>query len=220
MSWTDAHAAVVVAFAAKYPCPGGEGESEAARDWTRKLAEQFAFSFPNEGWGHKSAGGGRPPSTDVIATHAPFIGYDVIGGQGRAGWTLNIHPGSEVLTGQEFIAVTPTDWLGTGSGAGPTKPPVTPPAAGLTAEEARLVRAELLELRLAVSFLTGQLREALPVIGKIHELAVQQENRREELAMHATNALIARTTTWPAELSGRMFGAKVTLTGRVGGNQE
>jgi hypothetical protein len=46
---------------------------------TRRVAEQFAASFPNEGWGQKSAGPGRPLSHDVIAmrTAGRLIGFRI-----------------------------------------------------------------------------------------------------------------------------------------------
>jgi hypothetical protein len=138
--WTGAHAEVLRRFVAKYPCPGGPGQDEAARDWTRKAAEQFAFEFAREGWGHKQADGGRPPSTDVIATRSPFVGYDLILSQGRADWSINYAPSPLPLDGQAFIAVTPTDWLG--SVPVPPDPPPVPTQPPTSDLEARVHELE------------------------------------------------------------------------------
>lgn len=77
-------------------------------------AEQFAFSFPGEGWGHKAAGGGRPPSTDVIARNmsSGLWGFDLILNQGTSGQSLIDRPGALNLAGQEFIPVTAKNHLG------------------------------------------------------------------------------------------------------------
>ena len=114
------------------------GQDEEARSWTRKAAEQFAYEFPSQGWGHKRADHGRPPSTDVIATRSPFIGYDLILGQGTAGWAINYQPSPLPLDGQVFIAVTPTDHLW-GLTPVPPQPPDPPlPPSDLEARVAKL----------------------------------------------------------------------------------
>jgi hypothetical protein len=141
--WTGAHAEVLRRFAAKFPCPGGVGQDEEARSWTRKAAEQFAYEFPSQGWGHKRADHGRPPSTDVIATRSPFIGYDLILGQGTAGWSINYQPSPLPLDGQVFIAVTPTDHLwGLVPPPEPPVPPDPPPSGDLAALERRVAALE------------------------------------------------------------------------------
>ena len=124
MTFESKHSALVEAFGARFGLPDYRSD-EAARAWTRQLAEQFAYSFPGEGWGTKSAGGGRPPSTDVLArlVGGRLWGYDVIPGQGSAGQTLDPRPGAMDLAGQLFIDVTPVNHLG----AVPIPPAVQPP---------------------------------------------------------------------------------------------
>lgn len=82
---------------------------------TRKIAEQFAFSFPNERWGQKSADGQRPVSVDVIArwVDALLIGYRVL---------PQLLTNGINLSGQMFRPVSPVDYLNTGEPA-PDKPP-------------------------------------------------------------------------------------------------
>jgi hypothetical protein len=111
-------------FHNKFGLPSLDGES--ARAWTMKLAEQFAFSFPDENWGTKSAGGGRPPSTDVIARNCcgGLWGYDVILSQGIAAQTLISQPHTLNLAGQVFISVSPRNHLGNNSSPPPPPPPV------------------------------------------------------------------------------------------------
>lgn len=107
--WTPAHQRTLDAYAAFAGLPHGDAD---ARQWTRALAEQFAFRFPSEGWGTKQADPGRPPSTDVICTRVPFVGYDVLIGQGTASQAVATQPAPINLAGQLFIAVEPFDHIG------------------------------------------------------------------------------------------------------------
>lgn len=122
--WTQAHVSVVEQFVRVRGVP--PLDDEGCRAWTRQVAEQLAWSFSSEGWGHKQASASRPPSTDVVATRAPFVGYDLITEQGRASQQVNYHPGTIPLDGQVFIAVNPTNHLG-GTPPGPPLPPVPIP---------------------------------------------------------------------------------------------
>lgn len=135
MSWNSAHQSVLETFAGLFPVPPAPNNDDACREWTRRVAEQFAFTFPGEGWGHKSAGNGRPPSTDVIATSSPFEGYDLINNQGAGNQSLNTRPGAIPLPGQVFITVTPTNHIG--SVVEPPPPPPPPPS-NLEARVAKL----------------------------------------------------------------------------------
>jgi hypothetical protein len=112
MIWTLIHQMVLEDYTEKVGMPALG--SEAAREWTFNLAEQFAFSFPNENWGTKRASPTRPPSTDVICIKSPFEGWDVIRNQGIPSQTLNNLVGhyGESLTGQVFIPVKPIDHIG------------------------------------------------------------------------------------------------------------
>lgn len=120
--WTPEHTAVLRRFAAFAGLPHSD---EDARAWTRQLAEQFAASFPREGWGTKQASLTRPRSTDVICTRSPFVGYDVIGNQGLPDQALILTPHPLDLTGQVFLPVNPVDHIGGQTPVplpGPTKP--------------------------------------------------------------------------------------------------
>jgi hypothetical protein len=115
---------------ARFPAP--VTQEVRMRDWTRLLAEQFAFSFPAEGWGCKSTSRGSTQSFDVMARQAGgrLWGYDLAfdGGSPRA--RLNTEPEAIDLAGQAFIPVTPVNHLGAAPPVTPpTPPPVTPPAA-------------------------------------------------------------------------------------------
>lgn len=101
-----------------------QASSTPNRDTVRRIAEQFAFSFPGEGWGHKSSSPAHPPSDNVMArqTAGPLVGYVVIPRQAN--------PLPIPLSGQHFIAVSPQNHLGVPN-PGPTPTPTpgpTPPA--------------------------------------------------------------------------------------------
>lgn len=117
--WNETHQIVLEKFAATFPPPR---EDAACRMWTGRLAEQFAFTFPTQGWGTKRADMGRPPSTDCICTLTPFIGYDVLLDQGLGTQTVAKYPGPLNLTGQIFLPVKATNHL-----ALVTVPPVVVP---------------------------------------------------------------------------------------------
>jgi hypothetical protein len=80
--------AKILEFVNKYPFP--KTNDEDAANWTHKLCEQLKFSFPNDGWGHKSAGSGRPHSADVIVLVNPFWGWDIISSAGSPDAKLNL----------------------------------------------------------------------------------------------------------------------------------
>ena len=92
-------------------------DSEAARQWTYKLGQQFALSFPAENWGTKQADGSRPQSTDCIArqTSNKLLGYDVLVSQGAPNQTINLHPEEMDISDQIFIPTPPQDWIGEGA---------------------------------------------------------------------------------------------------------
>jgi hypothetical protein len=109
MPWTQTHQSLLETYAATFGLPALD--STAARTWTWNLAEQFDYSFPNEGWGTKQADPGRPQSTDCICTENPFIGYDVIISQGAPDQHLAHMPDGIELTGQIYLPVNPVDHL-------------------------------------------------------------------------------------------------------------
>ena len=137
MSWTSAHQSLLETFASIFPIPPAPNNDEPCREWTRRAAEQFAFTFPTDGWGHKRADSGRPPSTDVIAEFSPFVGYDLILNQGaHSGQQLNPRPTALNLAGQVYIPVTPQNHIGMS-----VPPPVDPPPPN-TDLEARVAKLE------------------------------------------------------------------------------
>jgi hypothetical protein len=112
--WELRHSSLLGRFNVFSP-PGGGGSD---RMWLQQLAEQFAFSFPGEGWGLKSASPDRPVSGNVFArkTNGTFTGYQVV--------PVPVGPPPSFnLTGQHFISVTPTNHLGE-----PTTEPIPGPA--------------------------------------------------------------------------------------------
>lgn len=100
----------ILEFANKYPLP--TTGDEYASTWTHMLCQQLKFSFPNDGWGHKSAGPGRPHSKDCICLSSPFIGWDIIFSAGSPDAQLNVNAESIDLTGQIFEQVTAADFIG------------------------------------------------------------------------------------------------------------
>ncbi|HXG88756.1 MAG TPA: hypothetical protein VNJ02_10505 [Vicinamibacterales bacterium] len=86
---------------------------------TRRAAEQFAFSFPGEGWGMKSADPSRPASHDVLARqlNGSLVGYRIV--------PPARNPPLFNLTGQHFIPVAPVNHVGDVP-SGPSPVPVPP----------------------------------------------------------------------------------------------
>lgn len=115
-SLTEAQCNVVKAIDAKFPTLN-KGSDDQRREYALKVAQQFAFSFPAEGWGSKDAGGGRPQTKDVVARlrNGVLDGWELVAGATRS-VKCNDHI---TLDGQHFIQVDPHDWLG----AGETPPP-------------------------------------------------------------------------------------------------
>jgi hypothetical protein len=111
---------VIQEYANMYPLP--VNNEEGASNWTHALCQQLNFSFPSAGWGHKSAGPGRPHSKDVVCTMNPFIGWDVVLAAGGPNPTLQLNGDSIDLSGQIFEPVSPVDYLGS-----TPPPPPNPP---------------------------------------------------------------------------------------------
>lgn len=85
-----------------------------SRAWTLRLAEQFAFTFPGDGWGTKKAGPNNPQSTDAVARHLDgrLVAYDVVIAGGGPGASINYSPEELDISTQVFIPVTARDHLG------------------------------------------------------------------------------------------------------------
>lgn len=139
-------------FVAKYPFPKTNDEDSA--NWTHQLCQQLKYSFPNDGWGHKSAGPGRPHSADVICLSSPFIGWDIITSAGSPDAKLNLNGESIDLTGQIYEQVTATDYLGS------VNPPQPPPS-GTVDEKLNLIISKLDALDAKVTQYHGQEMDAI-----------------------------------------------------------
>ena len=126
MAFEARHSDLLARYAEHFGLP--PLHEDKAREWTFRLGQQFAFTFPGEGWGTKSAGGPRPQSTDVIArqTGGRLLGYDVVGNQGLPSQVLISNPGEMDITGQLFIATPAKDWLADAPAPVP-RPAPTPP---------------------------------------------------------------------------------------------
>jgi hypothetical protein len=128
LTFEPRHADVLARFVAAFPIPkpySQGGTDEDRRFWTRRCAEQFHFSFPGEGWGHKSAHAARvPTSTDSIARQvgSELYSYDLIRAGGDDTQAINLRPSPDHITGQYFIEVDAKDHLA-GFGGGPVEAP-------------------------------------------------------------------------------------------------
>lgn len=89
--------------------------------FVRRVAEQFAHSFPGESWGMKSADASRPLSGDVLARmlDGQLVGYRIVP-----------KPSSVVqiaLPGQHFVAAAAVNHLGDAPAPVPPPTPVPTP---------------------------------------------------------------------------------------------
>lgn len=134
-SLSDAQCSVVRAIDAKFPALN-KGTDDQRREFALKVAQQFTFSFPGEGWGSKAAGPGRPQTKDVVARNrnGALDGWELVDGASRS-VKCNDHLD---LAGQLFIPVSPVDYLG----STPPPPPPPPPTGEI---EARLKAIEDVE---------------------------------------------------------------------------
>lgn len=112
----------IVEFINKYPIPLTNDED--ASNWTHQLCQQLKYSFPNDGWGHKSAGPGRPHSADVICLSSPFMGWDIISSAGSPDAKLNLNAESIDLSGQIFEQVPAFNFLVDDIPVPPTPPSI------------------------------------------------------------------------------------------------
>lgn len=90
--------------------PLAEGDDEARRSLTLKMAEQCAFELGDE-WGAKRTAAGHPLSKDVVAFNGlgGFVGWDWQHGETRRPL---VPPIFHRLEGQIFVPVTPRNHLG------------------------------------------------------------------------------------------------------------
>ena len=114
-------------YVAAFPVPQGDkgaAHEERCRQWSIRFAEQVAYEIPDQGYGVKRASPSRPISKDTLARWAPpgrLLMWDLLSGAGTGKPTLVTDPKSEDVTGQTFVAVTPTNHLG--SVVDPPPPP-------------------------------------------------------------------------------------------------
>jgi hypothetical protein len=119
MAFEPKHSDLLGRFADIHGLPNQDAEH--ARAWTKSLAEQFRYTFPDEGWGTKRAGEGRPPSTDVICRpELPIrlMGYDVVISAASPDAALNLTPEGEDISDQVFIQVDPVNHLNSAHATG------------------------------------------------------------------------------------------------------
>lgn len=129
--------ALVKALHAKHP-DLALGDDEARRSLQKKIVETAVARHPQEGWGWKRAGDGRPPSKDAIAnnrmTPGRLLAWDCFDGSTRA----PVQREAMDIDGQVFIEIAGVDHLGaavavtsitTGTTPGglPAPPPPPPP---------------------------------------------------------------------------------------------
>lgn len=121
----------------------------------QQTAEQFAFSFPNEGWGRKRADGSRPVSSDVLArtVAGTLYGYKVLP-------RSNGMPAEWNITGQVFVPVPAVNHLGETEvpvppppTPAPVPPPVPTPAPVPTPNPCLDVAVELAKIEAAIGAL-------------------------------------------------------------------
>jgi hypothetical protein len=105
------------------------GSDDDRRQWIKMTAEQVAYDIDPD-WGVKNAGGGRPQGKDALAHRLgpepdAFECWDLVDGNTRKVVANPEYHAREMLRGQQFMAVAPTNHLGTP--APPDPPPIEPP---------------------------------------------------------------------------------------------
>lgn len=193
--WNQNHAALLQAYVNRFGLP--PLDNELARGWTLKLAEQFAFSFPGEGWGTKRADPGRPQSTDVIAIQSPFTGFDVVLSQGASHQSIIMHPEPISLAGQVFMPVTPRNHLAGAPVPVPVEPPVVPPA---PVDVTALLDA-ISALRAQVEAQTAQLQTLASMVSAAHVAALQAKQAAESIRVGKAPDYV-----------GKLWGQTITFT--------
>jgi hypothetical protein len=159
MNLPEAVKQLLAQFAAIFPVPTGEpGEAheENVRQWTYRFCQQVAFAFPNQGYGAKSAGPGRPLSKDTLAKLDAGLGlvcWDLLIGTGTGRPVLSLDPEFHAIDGQQFVAVEPVNYLALPPGdeediPAPTPAPVPAPVACKAIDAAAEVLDLLQEVRL------------------------------------------------------------------------
>jgi hypothetical protein len=204
MNLPEAIKQLLAQFAAIFPVPTGEpGEAheENVRQWTTRFCQQVAFAFPNQGYGSKRAGDGRPLSKDTLAKIDAGLGlvcWDLLIGTGTGRPILSLDPQFHAINGQQFVAVEPVNYLALPPGDEeddvPNPGTNVPNPGTVCACKAIDAAAEVLDLLQEVRLEQAKSHDAI-----LRALArLENDNRKPR----------------PVTLSGRWVG---TLKGEVGG---
>jgi hypothetical protein len=207
MNLPEAIKQLLAQFAAIFPVPTGEpGEAheENVRQWTTRFCQQVAFAFPNQGYGSKRAGDGRPLSKDTLAKIDAGLGlvcWDLLIGTGTGRPILSLDPQFHAINGQQFVAVEPVNYLALPPGdeeddVNDAKPDAPPAPKPLPACQCKAIdaAAEVLDLLQEVRLEQAKSHDAI-----LRALArLENDNRKPR----------------PVTVSGRWVG---TLKGDVGG---
>lgn len=121
-------------YAKAYPPPQAEesnkAHQDACRQWTRRAAEQFEFTFLTPEYGHKSSNPTSDPSKDAIVKRIDgrMFYIDTLLGAGTGKPRVISSPGTwKDITGQHFIKVDPINHLAPPVVVTPPPPVVVPP---------------------------------------------------------------------------------------------
>jgi hypothetical protein len=151
---------------------------EQKRAVTIQLAEQLAFEFPNQGWGTKTAGAGRPISKDCVAKVDQVNGAAVVKGVCfdwiKGGGGIQNPPLVNDIAGQVFVPVSPVNHLA------PTAPPAPPAPSPESVTAAQLATA-ISELH------TTLWNEVDSQLGAVRNLGLQTASRVSSLELAAGN---------------------------------
>lgn len=135
-AWQGAHAQVMASLIAQ-----SRPNATSDRAFVLKAAEQFAHSFPGQGWGIKAAAAGRPTSDNVLARQmgGRLIGYRIV--------PATVQPAELELTGQLFVPVQAVNHLGDLPPVPVVRPiPPAPVPVPAPVDEPAPVLVELLEI--------------------------------------------------------------------------
>jgi hypothetical protein len=177
------------------------GQPSGALDpaWVRRVAEQLAFSFPNEGWGCKSADASRPQSGDVIArmSNGRLVGYQIV--------PPSLQPRAIDLSGQHFIPVSPTNHAGVTPNPTPAPTPTPTPTPVPTPTPQPPPGPDLEALKAAIQTLAGKVESLEGTINGFGDSTIPVLQRVEQqLEALASKPTVPPTIEWPTYRSDRL----------------
>lgn len=191
--WQAEHSALLAQLQAKFDPATQIGD----RAYIKICAEQFAYSFPQEGWGRKSVDPTRPISDHSIArqTTTGLIGFRIVPDIGV--------PKPDDIRGQFFVAASPVNHLGVPvTPPPPVDPPVTPPEtpwiggaelAAMLSQRLSALDASVLAARLSVQ----QVGEAVRGTGELLIDRAEQQQYRIRAAVNLRGILNGDITPVP-----------------------